>query len=314
MYKMKEEILREKLQNLSSEQLEWINEYCVNDMSKLKKISYNAFFRYGIPQYEHDELYDDAMNVLMESVVTFDSSHGANFNTYLTNNIKKSVIDWYRDNYQRGKRKNLLTDKNGKIVKVDKDGNVTDDEKGKPVIISDTSFDAPVRDDSEVDLKEKIASDFNVELESEFDFDDSDKVEEFLESLPKTQKNILLLLMEDIPPDNIKEKLNISDREYNNAMKSIKMNKGLSLFTKNKNDGNYNMEVKDMADRIIEIGESENYRMDKYSMYALLQDKKNGDMNCNYILQREPFQWSKEEANRYFCRILSNLPIPEIIL
>ena len=311
---MKEEILREKLQNLSSEQLEWINTYCENDMSKLKKISYNAFFRYGIPQYEHDELYDDAMNVLMESVVTFDSSHGANFNTYLTNNIKKSVIDWYRDNYQRGKRKNLLTDKNGKIVKVDKDGNVTDDEKGKPVIISDTSFDAPVRDDSEVDLKEKIASDFNVELESEFDFDDSDKVEEFLESLPKTQKNILLLLMEDIPPDNIKEKLNISDREYNNAMKSIKMNKGLSLFTKNKNDGNYNMEVKDMADRIIEIGESENYRMDKYSMYALLQDKKNGDMNCNYILQREPFQWSKEEANRYFCRILSNLPIPEIIL
>ena len=314
MYKMKEEILREKLKNLSSQQLKLINDYCENDMSKLKKISYNAFFRYGIPQYEHDELYDDAMNVLMESVVTFDSSHGANFNTYLTNNIKKSVIDWYRDNYQRGKRKNLLTDKNGKIVKVDKDGNVTDDEKGKPVIISDTSFDAPVRDDSEVDLKEKIASDFNVELESEFDFDDSDKVEEFLESLPKTQKNILLLLMEDIHPDNIKEKLNISDREYNNAMKSIKMNKGLSLFTKNKNDGNYNMEVKDMADRIIEIGESENYRMDKYSMYALLQDKKNGDMNCNYILQREPFQWSKEEANRYFCRILSNLPIPEIII
>ena len=98
MYKMKEEILREKLQNLSSEQLEWINTYCENDMYKLKKISYNAFFRYGIPQYEHDELYDDAMNVLMESVVTFDSSHGANFNTYLTNNIKKSVIAWYRDN------------------------------------------------------------------------------------------------------------------------------------------------------------------------------------------------------------------------
>lgn len=100
---MKEEILRDKLQNLSVEQLGWINEYCDNNMSKLKKISYNAFFRYGIPEHEHDELYDDAMNVLMESVVTFDSSQGANFNTYLTNNIKKSVIDWYRDNYQRGK-------------------------------------------------------------------------------------------------------------------------------------------------------------------------------------------------------------------
>ena len=309
---MKDEILREKLNNLSSQQLEWINEYCINDMSKLKKISYNAFFRYGIPAHEHDELYDDAMNVLMESVINFDSSQGASFKTYLINNIKKSVIDWYRDNYQRCKRKNLLTDKNGKIVKVDKNGNVTDDDKGKPVIIPDTSFDAPTEEDN--DLVEKIASDFNVEDKSEFDFSADEKVDNFIDSLPKIQKNILLMRMENVPADNIKQKLNISDREYSSAMKSIKINKGLSVFSKNKNDGNYDVEVNNMEDRIIEISESENYRTDKYSMYSLLQDKKNGDVNCNYILQREPFQWTTEEANRYFCRILSNLPIPEIIL
>lgn len=309
---MKEEILRDKLQNLSVEQLGWINEYCDNNMSKLKKISYNAFFRYGIPEYEHDELYDDAMNVLMESVVTFDSSKGANFNTYLTNNIKKSVIDWYRDNYQRGKRRNLLTDKNGRILKFDKDGNITSDQKGKPHIVPNSSFDAP--DDDDNSLADKLASDFNVEYESEFDFEIEQKVEDFLNTLSKVQKNILLLLRQHESKEDIKQQLGISDREYNSAIKSINMNKGLSAFSENKNDGNYELEVKDMADRIIEIGESENYRMDKYSMYALLQDKKNGDMNCNYILQREPFQWSKEEANRYFCRILSNLPIPEIIL
>lgn len=309
---MKDEILREKLNNLSSQQLEWITEYCVNDMSKLKKISYNAFFRYGIPAHEHDELYDDAMNVLMESVINFDSSQGASFKTYLINNIKKSVIDWYRDNYQRCKRKNLLTDKNGKIVKVDKNGNVTDDDKGKPVIIPDTSFDAPTEEDN--DLVEKIASDFNVEDKSEFDFSADEKVDNFIDSLPRIQKNILLMRVENVPADNIKQKLNISDREYSSAMKSIKINKGLSVFSKNKNDGNYDVEVNNMEDRIIEISESENYRTDKYSMYSLLQDKKNGDVNCNYILQREPFQWTTEEANRYFCRILSNLPIPEIIL
>jgi RNA polymerase sigma factor (sigma-70 family) len=308
------EKMQKELSNLSPQQMEWLEEYCANDMQKLKKISYIAFHGYNIPNFEHDELYDDAMNVLMESVIDYDTSKNAKFETYLTNNIKKSVIDWYRDNYQRGKRRNLLRDKDGKIIKFDQYGNVTDDDKGKPVVVPNTSFDAPTRDDSEVDLKEKIASDFNVEAESEFDFDDSDKVEEFLESLPKTQKNILLLRMENIPADEIRQKLNITDREYNSAMKSIKMNKGLSLFTKNKNDGNYDVEVDEMEDRIIEISESENYRTDKYSMYSLLQDKKNGDMNCNYILQREPFQWTTEEANRYFCRILSNLPIPEIIL
>lgn len=49
-------------------------------------------------------------------------------------------------------------------------------------------------------------------------------------------------------------------------MKSIKINKGLSVFSKNKNDGNYDVEVNNMEDRIIEISESENYRTDKYSM------------------------------------------------
>lgn len=61
---MKEEILRDKLQNLSVEQLGWINEYCDNNMSKLKKISYNAFFRYGIPEHEHDELRHRLVQVL----------------------------------------------------------------------------------------------------------------------------------------------------------------------------------------------------------------------------------------------------------
>lgn len=309
---MKDEILREKLKKLSPQQLGLINEYCENNMSKLKKISYNAFFRYGIPTHEHDELYDDAMDVLMESAINFDSSKGASFLTYLTNNIKRSVIDWYRDNYQRGKRKNLLIDKEGKIVKVDKDGNITTGKKGKPIIIPDISFDVPTEEDN--DLTEKVASDFNVEDESRFNFNVDEKVEEFLCSLPKVQKNILVLRMKNFSADKIKQKLNISNGEYNNAMKSIKMNKGLCLFTKNKNDGNYTTEVNEMEDRIIEISESESYRTDKFSMYSLLQDKKTGDVNCNYILQREPFQWTPEKANRYFCRVLSNLPIPEIVI
>ena len=97
-------------------------------------------------------------------------------------------------------------------------------------------------------------------------------------------------------------------------MKKIQTNKNISLFTKNINDGNYKTEVRNMSDRIMEIEESSSYRMDKNNLFSLLENKKNGDINCNYILQREPFQWSSEEANRYFCRILCNLPIPEIVL
>ena len=270
------------------------------EMKKLKKICHKIWHG-KIDMYEYDDLYDVATQCLMESVYSFNSEK-ANFETYLTGNIKRKSDTWMRDNKFRLKRNNLATDDKGKIIY---------DENGTPTIIENVSLDAHVEDDN--DLIDKLDSGINIEDECEFNFDSDEKVENFLNSLSKIQKNILLMRMEDFSSEKIKEELGISDGEYNSAIKAIRMNKGLSVFSINKNDGDYNTEV-NMKDRIIEINESENYRMDKYSMYSLLQDKKNGDMNCNYILQREPFQWSKEEANRYFCRILSNLPIPEIIL
>ena len=82
--------------------------------------------------------------------------------------------------------------------------------------------------------------------------------------------------------DEIKQKLNISDSEYNAAMKSIQMNENLSLFSKNINDCNYKEE--NTMERVMEINEADNYRMDKRSMFSLLEDKKSGDINCKYMI------------------------------
>lgn len=305
---MNNEKMRKELSNLSPQQMEWLEEYCANDMQKLKKISYIAFQGYNIPNFEHDELYDDAMNVLMESVIDYDASKNAKFETYLTNNIKKSVIDWYRDNYQRGKRRNLLRDKNGKIIKFDQYGNVTDDDKGKPVVVPNTSFDAPARDDSEVDLKEKIASDFNVESESEFDFNDDEKVEEFLLSLPTTAKNILELKMDGVDVETIKQRLNLTNSEYTTYIKTIKCSEKLELFTKSvkcKEDTEMN---------IMPIDVTDSYRMDKYPLGTLIDEKRDKKINCRYILQRKAFQWTKKQKNKFLTRILNNQPIPEIVI
>lgn len=283
-------------------QIDLINQYCSNNMANLKKICNPLILKKGVCQMEYDELYSDALWVLRESVKSFSRKKECSFKTFLIGNIKRSFYDWTRDRL-RWKRCNLETDENGQLKR---------DEIGLPIPVKNIPLDAPNNDG--VDWSEKIESSFNIEREIKIDFDDKDdNVELFLNSLSKLQKNILLLKMDNVPLEEIKEKLHISDGEYLSEMRSIQKNKKLSLFTKNKNDGKY-MEVEEMKDRIIEICESESYRMDKYNMYSLLQDKKNGDMNCNYILQREPFQWTKEEANRYFCRILSNLPIPEIIL
>ena len=110
--------------SMTEEQIGIINEYCEDDMRKLKQICYFVWGKKGLPNCYHDDLYDDAMNVLSESVITFNPDGGASFKTYLTNNIHMSYGQWYRDTHLRLKRSNLLLDENGKIKK-DKNGNRT---------------------------------------------------------------------------------------------------------------------------------------------------------------------------------------------
>ena len=293
--------LKVDFSKFTKEQNNLLDDYAKDEMKKLKRLCYFIWGNKGIPNCYHDDLYSDGLNVLLESVVTFNPDGKANFHSYLTNNLKNSFKDWFRDTFMRAKRNNLELDENGKIKK---------DEKGNPIIISNVSFDAPA--DDGVDLSEKIASDFNVEDELTLDFNTDDNVEIFLNSLNNIQRKIIELKMNDYSVDEIKQKLEISDSEYNTAMKSIQMNENLSLFSKNINDCDYKEETQ--MERVMEINEADNYRMDKRSMFSLLEDKKSGDINCKYILQRKPFQWTQEERNRYICRILSNLPIPEIIL
>ena len=286
---------------MTEEQITLINEYCRDDMKKLKKICHFVWGKSGLPTCYYDDLYDDAMNVLSESVISFNEEGSTKFKTYLTNNIRKSYKDWFRDTHLRAKRNNLELDENGKIRR---------DENGNPIIIPNLSFDAPV--DDGINLSEKIASDFNIENEMKNDFDYDDKVDFFLKSLSKMQRKVIELKMEGYLPEEIKKKLHLSNSEYNSTIRSIKTNENLSLFSKNINDCNYKEEQG--MDRVMEVNEADNYRMDKYSMYSLLEAKKSGDINCKYILQRKPFQWTQEERNRFICRLLSNLPIPEIIL
>ena len=290
--------------NFTKEQNALIHEYCENDMKKLKEICFFVWGQKGLPNCYHDDLYSDAIKVLTESVVSFNPDGNAKFKTYLIGNLRKSYKDWFRDNYYRAKRSNLEFDENGKIKK---------DEHGNPIVIQNVSFDAPVGD-NEINYSEKLSSDFRIEDESDLDFESDEKVEIFLNSLSRLQRSILELRMENYSIEETKEKLGISDKEFSSAMKSIRMNENLSLFSKNINDCDYKEECDVEKERVIEISESQNYRTDKYSMYSLLDAKKSGDINCKYILQRKPFQWTQEERNRYICRLLSNLPIPEIIL
>lgn len=277
-----------------------INEYYNDNARKLHKLVDKVIRKLHFENIDIEEYYFLSYEIFLDSLKDYDDKQSLEGFMYSCL-YKKFCTNMTRSN--RDKRKNKV-----KVELKDKNGNT----KIEKVVISDISFDSITNDEDGIDLKEKVASDFNIEDVSNLDFQTDEKVEIFLKSLSNVQRRIIELKMDDYSVDEIKQKINISNAEYNAAMKSIQMNENLSLFSKNINDCNYKEEMQ--MERVMEINEADNYRMDKRSMFSLLEDKKSGDINCKYILQRKPFQWTHEERNRYICRILSNLPIPEIIL
>ena len=181
--------------SMTEEQIAIINEYCENDMKKLKQICYTVWGNKGLPTCYYDDLYDDAMNVLSESVMTFNQNGKASFKTYLTNNIRMSYGQWYRDNFLRAKRNNL---------ELDEKGNIRKDENENPIIIPNISFDAPV--DDGIDLREKIASSSNIEDDLEIKDGFSENTIEYLSALSPIQKEIANLIMIGYEFFDIKEK------------------------------------------------------------------------------------------------------------
>lgn len=216
---------------MTEEQIALINEYCNDDMKKLKQICYSIWGGKGLPNCYYDDLYDDAINVLSESVTTFNPDVNTKFKTYLTNNICMSYREWYRNTHLRAKRNNLALDANGKIKK---------DENGNPIIIQNVSFDAPA--DDGINLCEKVASDFDIEDSiGKFSYtyiddileDCSPEMVEYLNNiLSKLQRKVLEFLINDYSKEKIIEELKIDSALYSDSIAAITSNKNTRRLRK----------------------------------------------------------------------------------
>lgn len=284
--------------DLTEKQLSIVNEYCENDMKKLKKVCYSTWGKCGLPYVYYDDLYDDAMKVLLESVRTFKENDRANFNTYLAKNIRLSYGEWFRNNCLRAKRSNLELDKNGKIKK---------DENGNPIIIKNISFDAPT--DEGVDLCEKIASDF--EVERELDIKDSlgENTITYLESLSPTQRKIAHLIMEGYDSSYIKMKLNLTDKQYTHHMKYMMSDKYTSVLKRNDN-----IEVNEVEEKSMNSNQTfEKSKVEKLSIASIIKKINNGTLRYDHPLQRESDQHSTKMKSNLMSDILQGNPIPALV-
>lgn len=305
----------------NSEQLKILEEYSSNEMRKLKQICDPIIFRKGVPQMDWDDLYAVASDTLMESLESYDESKGSQFRTYLVGNINRAFYDWTRDR-RRFKRCNLTEerDENGNLVK-DKNG------KQKYVVIADISIDAPIGDENETSLADMLPSSFDLEAElaEEIGISSDERVQKYLGSLSNIQRQIVEMKMNEMPVSDIKKKLQISNSEYDDNMKSIRENRLICMFNtksvmQHRQQGNregIKMDLNVLVDNnelVMDLDTTDSYRRDTCSLKALLNEKIEGELDCNYVSQRAPFQWDEEQTNKYYSRILNNQPIPEIVV
>lgn len=211
----------EEIKYLSDEEKDRLIHYYCDDFYKRLRSICKKIWGGKVDNYEEDELIDDAVEVLMEAVNTYKTDSKAKFKTYLTGNISRSSYSWFRDNKYTGCRNNLVRDGNGKIIYEEING------KKRPIRIESISFD--VDSDETQNLKETLSSNINIEnilIAEEY----TDKVELYLNNLPKRVRGVAKLFSQEYSRDEIMELLHITEQQLLDCMKVLKSYEYISLL------------------------------------------------------------------------------------
>ena len=194
-----------------AKQQEFLDYYCENNMQRLKYISYQIFSKFGgSSEKDYDDFYSIANMVLWNDIQSFDESKGISFE-----NILKFHL--------RNKFKTAMTKRNRK-----KRGG-TNDRYGS----QEVSLDAPVssQDGNDTNLLEIISNDMKSDMEDQVTgLKYSDRVGKFLDNLSRRNRKIAMYIMVGYDPKDIKRILNISEREYNQAILEFRLYENICIL------------------------------------------------------------------------------------
>lgn len=188
-------------------------EYSANNMKKMRQIIYKTFSMFGgLYQMDFDDFLSRANLELWHIVESFDDTVGVPFEAYLRKRIPLKIMQ-EKTYVGRDRRTQYLRDKNGEKIK---------DEFGRYIEIQKIYMDAPSEDG--VDLSEKLPSAFNLEEELIENSDEqfSEKMKKYLSKLSKKQRAVATLLSEGYKPDEIREILHITNKQYTDCIMAIR--------------------------------------------------------------------------------------------
>lgn len=197
----------------NNKQLRIIEEYCCDNMKKLKQVCSPIIALIGgISKKDYDDIYSLAQFLLYKNVSKYDENNekGASFNTFFRNILNRRLYSTYIRDRNRHCRSNTKEGKNG-----------------EKIFISDVSLDAPTPDC--VSTLERISVSTTLEEEI-FKPDISKEAKEYLHSLSNEQLKVAKLFMEGYDQKDIMEILHITKAELNDRLNGMRAYRNISLL------------------------------------------------------------------------------------
>ena len=198
-----------------------LNSYYENNAKKLHTIVNQIFYRKygGIQDKDMDEFYSVANDVFCDIVKNnrYDASKG-DFEGFLYSALALAFVDEFkRQNRDKRVTKIELVDENGKVTQK---------------ILPDIYLDTPIDNDENSTLGDVISGSFDIEKEIFEGKEEmySEKIQLYLNKLSGLQKEVLRLIIAGYPPNEIREELHITKKEYADCYDGIHAYRNVSIL------------------------------------------------------------------------------------
>ena len=280
--------------------IEWL---FANEAKEMKKICNKEMAKFGgIYEMDHHNFYSQVGWDISKAKERYDSSKGKSFKDYIYGVIRLSVCkEMSRRN--RGKRQMTVE----KEV-VDENGNVITEKE----YIPNVSLDAPIKEENNITIVDTLQSDFDIDvaISETTECGYSDKMEIFLSSLSETPRKIAEMIMSGYSVEDIKEKLGLTDKEYQDSWKMISSYEKKRILYEENN----NVEDDEMNTTVLTEDVAESYKNTSYSIDSISKQLQKKRIRDDHILQRHSGQWKGFAKSELISDILRGKSLTQIII
>ncbi len=260
---------------------DFLHFYADNNMANLKNLVTKVLFSMGRgSQNDFDDFYSIANEELWKAIESYNPNNeqGAKFETYL------SVILKRKFNTEFASRTRIKRGGNYEII----------------------SLEENIKGLENLSVIDTVSSSENVEFEIENN--NFNRIQNYYNVLSKKEKKIADLLMDGYSLKDIQVKLNLTKKELENHLKSMRSYEKKILLD--------SITVVRGGDEIMEknsYGTMEKAKTTSYNVERIINKMKKRTINFEHPLQRYAGQWSNKMKSDLVSDILQGNPIPGLI-